>query len=37
LKYNTISDAAEILGGVENIRKTFIDFQQHLYDYSMAA
>jgi type I restriction enzyme R subunit len=37
LKYNAISDAAEILGGVENIRKTFIDFQQHLYNYSMAA
>ncbi len=37
LKYNAISDAAEILGGVENIRKTFIDFQQHLYAYSMAA
>jgi type I restriction enzyme R subunit len=36
LKYNTISDAAEILGGVGNILKTFIGFQQHLYDYSMA-
>ena len=36
LKYNTISDAAEILGGVENILKTFIGFQPHLYDYAMA-
>jgi len=36
LKYNTISDATEILGGVENILKTFIGFQQRLYDYSMA-
>lgn len=36
LKYNTISDAAEILGGVENIRKTFISFQQYLYDYAIA-
>jgi type I restriction enzyme, R subunit len=37
LKYNTFSDAAEILGGVENIRKTFLGFQQHLYDYSIAS
>ena len=32
LKYHAINDAAEMLGGVDNIRKTFIDFQQHLYE-----
>ena len=32
LKYHTISDAAEMLGGVENIRSTFINFQKNLYD-----
>jgi type I restriction enzyme R subunit len=32
LKYQAISDAAEILGGVENIRNTFIDFQKYLYE-----
>ena len=31
LKYHAISDAAEILGGVEKIRKTFIAFQKYLY------
>ncbi len=32
LKYQAISDAEEILGGVENIRSTFIDFQKYLYE-----
>ncbi len=31
LKYHAISDAAEILGGVEKIRQTFIAFQRLLY------
>jgi type I restriction enzyme R subunit len=31
LKYHAISDAAELLGGVEKIRKTFIAFQKILY------
>ncbi len=32
LKYQAIRDAEEILGGVENIRSTFIDFQKYLYE-----
>ena len=32
LKYQAISDAEEILGGVENIRSTFIGFQKYLYE-----
>jgi type I restriction enzyme R subunit len=32
LKYHAISDATEILGGVENIRTTFVDFQKYLYE-----
>ncbi|NNM58895.1 MAG: DEAD/DEAH box helicase family protein [Legionellales bacterium] len=32
LKYHTISDAAEMLGGTENIRAMFINFQKHLYE-----
>lgn len=32
LKYHTIKDAAELLGGVEEIRATFINFQKHLYE-----
>ena len=31
LKYHAISDASEILGGVEKIRQTFISFQRYLY------
>ncbi len=31
LKYQAISDAAEILGGVEKIKGTFIAFQKYLY------
>jgi type I restriction enzyme R subunit len=34
LKYQTISDAAEMLGGVDSIKTTFIDFQKHLYSKS---
>lgn len=33
LKYHTISDAANLLGGVDNIRTTFINFQKHLYEH----
>ena len=32
LKYQAISDAEEILGGVDNIRTTFIEFQKYLYE-----
>lgn len=32
LKYQAIRDAEEILGGVENIRTTFIGFQKYLYE-----
>jgi len=31
LKYKSISDAAEELGGIEKIRETFIAFQGNLY------
>lgn len=31
LKYHTLSEATEFLGGVDKIRSTFIDFQKHLY------
>jgi hypothetical protein len=31
LKYFAIQDAADILGGVEKIRQTFISFQKLLY------
>lgn len=36
LKYQAIRDAEEILGGVENIRTTFIDFQKYLYEKAAA-
>ena len=32
LRYHTVSDAAEELGGVPVIRDTFIGFQRHLYE-----
>lgn len=32
LKYQALRDAEEILGGVDNIRTTFIEFQKHLYE-----
>ena len=32
LKYEAIADAAEKLGGVERIRKLFVDFQKYLYE-----
>lgn len=31
LKYRSITDASEELGGVDKIRETFISFQKHLY------
>jgi type I restriction enzyme R subunit len=31
IKYHAINDATEILGGVNKIRKTFIEFQKHLF------
>ena len=32
LKYQALSDAQEILGDVDSIRSTFIDFQKYLYE-----
>ena len=32
LKYLALNDAAEILGGVDKIRKTFMSFQKYLYE-----
>jgi len=32
LKYQAIRDAEEMLGGVDNIRTTFIEFQKYLYE-----
>ena len=32
LKYHTPKDAMEILGSIESIRSTFINFQKHLYE-----
>lgn len=32
LKYQALSDAADILGGADRIRKTFTFFQQYLYE-----
>jgi type I restriction enzyme R subunit len=31
LKYNTVHDGLEVLGNVDEIKSTFIDFQKHLY------
>jgi type I restriction enzyme R subunit len=31
LKYQTIADGIEVLGGIESARKLFIGFQKHLY------
>lgn len=31
LKYQSISDATEVLGEVKGIRATFVEFQKHLY------
>jgi hypothetical protein len=31
LKYHAISDAANLLGGIETIRDTFTGFQKFLY------
>lgn len=31
LKYHSIADAEEVLGGVDRIRSTFFDFQENLY------
>ncbi len=31
LKYHSISDATEVLGGVDEIRNLFFNFQKHLY------
>ena len=36
LKYHAIKDASEMLGGVENIRTTFFDFQKYLYERKQA-
>ena len=31
IKYQAIADATEVLGGVNKIRSTFINFQKHLF------
>jgi len=31
-KYQSLEDARELLGGVENISRLFVDFQKHLYE-----
>ncbi len=36
LKYQAIDDAMKILGGVEKVKNTFINFQKHLYAESVA-
>jgi type I restriction enzyme, R subunit len=36
LKYHAVSDAAEKLGGVSEIRELFIEFQKHLYSSKIA-
>ncbi|MBK8943770.1 MAG: DEAD/DEAH box helicase family protein [Ignavibacteriae bacterium] len=36
LKYQSLQDAAAVLGGVEKIRDTFILFQKHLYEHVAA-
>jgi type I restriction enzyme R subunit len=36
LKYHTVSDAAEQLGGVPAIRDTFVGFHQYLYERTAA-
>jgi type I restriction enzyme R subunit len=36
LKYQALMDAEEILGGVDNIRTIFIDFQKYLYEEAVA-
>lgn len=36
LKYHSFSDAIETLGEVENISKTFVEFQKHLYERKIA-
>lgn len=32
LKYHSMTDGAEALGGVDEIRNLFFNFQQHLYE-----
>ena len=36
LKYHSITDAAEELGGVDQIKNTFISFQKYLYEVKAA-
>ena len=36
LKYQALMDAEEILGGVDNIRTIFIEFQKYLYEKAVA-
>jgi type I restriction enzyme R subunit len=35
-KYQSLEDAMEILGDVQNISSLFIEFQKHLYDIKVA-
>ena len=32
IKYEAIADASEKLGGIDRIRKLFIEFQKYLYE-----
>ncbi len=36
LKYHTVNDAADKLGGIPKIRELFIEFQKHLYERRVA-
>ena len=36
LKYHALSDATDILGSVDSIRTTFVDFQKYLYEQKTA-
>ena len=36
IKYHAINDATEVLGGVDRIRKTFINFQKHLFEEALS-
>lgn len=36
LKYQSITDAVDVLGGVDNIQNTFVEFQKYLYGVSVA-
>jgi hypothetical protein len=31
IKYSTVYDGLKVLGNIDEIKNTFIDFQKHLY------